>query len=348
MMPSRWLWLAVAFLTPLPSRAADDGHLRYLPSDTRVVLTINASALAEADRKNGEALVRRVYQDRLVPELKQVERLPITDVTRLVYALPYAGTLNGLIVVRGKVDRKLFEQQMRQAMKASKRALTVESVGKPAVAVFRRAMDEKLWLDLAPPLAKVPATFRRLVAPDYAYLAAVDDQTILVSLAGKAPVERALRARPATTRPRTTEALTELLRQQSAKDVASVAILDDALHPALALVADAATRDTFKEWEHLTVRVKGGKGVEVVVAAQARSADSAAELEKKAAEVVKIVRGGLPKVLPDDGPRKALDGLFKAFAISRKNEAVTLKASLTSDEARKLVPIRRDKTKGER
>ena len=70
-----------------------------------------------------------------------------------------------------------------------------------------------------------------------------------------------------------------------------------------------------------------------------------AALEKKASEVVKIVRCGLPKVLPDGGPRKAIDGLFKAFAISRKDEAVTLKATLTGDEARKLVPIARDKTK---
>lgn len=343
-MRSRWLSLAVVFLAPVTARAADEGHLRFLPSDTRVVLTINSSALAEADRTNGEALVRRAYHQRLVPELKRVDRLPITDVTRLVYALPHAGTLNGLIVLRGKVDRELFDQQMRQAMKGSK-ALTVEPLGKPAVPVFRRALDEKMWLDLAPPLAKVPQAFRKLVAPTHAYLAAVDDETILVSLAGKAPVERALRARPATARPRTPEALTALLRKQDAKDLASVAILDDALHPALALVADEATRETFKEWEHLTVRVKSDKGVEVVVRAQGRSAEAGAALEKKAAEVVKIVRAGLPKVLSEEGPRKALDGLFKAFAISRQDEAVTMRAALSTDEARRLVPIDRDKTK---
>lgn len=343
-MPPRWLPLALLALAPLPARAADEGHLRFLPSDTRVVLTIHSSVLADADRKNGEALVRRVYHQRLVPELKQLNSLPVTDVTRLVYALPYAGTLNGLVIIRGKVDRPLFERQLRQAMKTSK-ALTVEALGKPAVPVFRRALDEKMWLELAPPLAKVPATFRKLVAPTHAYLAAIDDETILVSLAGKAAIERALRARPAATKPRTTEALTELLRKQDARDIAAVALLDDALHPALALAATEEARETFKEWEHLTVRVTGDKGVEVLVRAQGKSAEAGAALEKKAGEVVKAVRAGLPTVLKDDGPRKALDGLFKAFAISRKGEAMTMRAALTAEEARRLVPIARDPTR---
>jgi len=349
----RSLTLFTIILVPSAARAADEGHLRFLPADTRVVLTVHASALGDGDRKDGEALVRRVYHERLVPELAKVERLPIRDVTRLVCAAPYAGTLNGVLVLRGKVDRKLFEEQLRQAMKTSK-ALSVETLGKPGVAVFRRKLDEKTWTDLAPPLAKVPAALRKLVAPTAAYLAALDDETILVSLAGKAPVERALRARPISAKPRTTEALTELLRKQDAKDLAAVAILDDSLHPALALVADEEARDTFKEWDHLTVGVKGGtprdlragrNQVEVLVRATGKSADAGATLEKEAKEVVKAVRDGLPKVVPEEGPRKALDALFKNFAISRKDEAVTLKATLTDTEARKLVPAPRDKTR---
>src|SRR5687768_11705473 len=115
-------------LAPSAARAADEGHLRFLPSDTRVVLTVHVSALRDGDRRNGEALVRRIYHERLVPELAKVERLPISDVSRVVCALPYAGTVNGVIMLRGKVDRKLFDAQMRQAMKSSK-SLSVENVG---------------------------------------------------------------------------------------------------------------------------------------------------------------------------------------------------------------------------
>ena len=104
-------------------------------------------------------------------------------------------------------------------------------------------------------------------------------------------------------------------------------------------------RETFGEWNSLTVRVRGGEKVEVTVRAEGKSADAGASLEKKARQVVKNVRDGLPKVVAQEGPRKALDGLFKALAVSRKDETVTLKATLTDEEARKLVPAPRDRTR---
>src|SRR4051812_24734520 len=89
---------------------ADDGYLRYLPSDTKVVLTIHPAALAEAERKNGHENLRRMFLEHFAPALAKDEKLAIADGTRVVFALPYAGTLNGTLLLEGKIDAPLFER----------------------------------------------------------------------------------------------------------------------------------------------------------------------------------------------------------------------------------------------
>jgi hypothetical protein len=317
---------------------ADNGHLRYLPADTRVVLTIHANALGEQEKKNGDELIRRLYFGKLAPELDGGEPLPITAVRRTVLASSHAGTLSCVILLRGKVDRARLEKQLRQAMKTSK-ALSVEELGKPAVPVFRRKLEPSLWTDLFPQLAAVPLALRRLVAPAEVFVAALDDETLFVSLAGKAQMVRALRARPADTAPRITEELANLLRKQDEKDIAAFAMLDDALNPAVQLVVTDRFKETFEQFEHITARVRGGKEIDITIQAKGKSADLGGELATKAEEALKQLRGNLDRLVPNDKQRPIAGALLKAFRVSRKGAVVTLNARLSEDDARKLLPV---------
>jgi hypothetical protein len=318
------------------SARADENHLRYLPSDTKVVLTIHTDVLGDREKKNGDELIRRLYFGKLAPELGGSEDLPITDVRRVVLSWPYAGTLTGVTVVRGKIDRKLFEKQLRSAAKRS-RSLTVEEIGKPAVPVFRRTLDETTWTGPFPQLAMVPAALRKLVAPTEVYVAAVDDETLIISMAGKNQVLRALRARPASSAPRVSDELAKLLRKQDTKDVAAFAMLDDSLNPAVQLVVQDRVKETFEQFDNITARVRGGKEVEILIEVKGKSADLAGELQTKSEEALKKVRENLGKFVPDEKQRDLLDRLLAGFRVSRKDSMVTLAGKLSEEDARKLL-----------
>jgi hypothetical protein len=317
---------------------AEESHLRYLPSDTKLVLTIHTDVLGEQEKKNGDELIRRLYFGKLAPELDSTEPLPITDVQRVVVCSPFAGTLSGVTVVRGKIDRKLLEKQMRTAAKASK-SLSVEEMGKPAVPVFRRVLDETLWTGLFPQLALVPAALRKLVAPLEVFVAAVDDETLFISMAGKMQMLRALRARPPNTDLRIDDKLSTLLRKQNPKDVAAFAMLDDSLNPAVQLVAQEKVRETFEQFEHITARVRGGKEVEILIEVTAKSNELAGELAAKSENALKLLRDNLAKLVPNEKQRDVLDAFLKGFRIGRKDNVVTLTGKLSEEDARKLLPV---------
>jgi hypothetical protein len=336
-VPSSGL-LALLVMLAAGSACADDGHLRYLPSDTKLVLTIHADVLGQQEKTNGDEPIRRLYFGKLAPELDRSAKLPITEVHRAVLASPYAGTLSGVTVLRGKIDRKLFEKQLRAAAKRSK-ALTVEEMGKPAVPVFRRKLEESLWTDLFPQLAAVPSQLRKLVAPTEVYVAAVDDETLFVSLAGKAQMVRALRARPAGTAPRIADELTRLLRKQDPKDVAAFAMLDDSLNPAVQLVVQEKVKETFEQFEHITARVRRGKDVEIVIEVKGKSSDVTGELATKSHEALKQLRGNLARLVLDEKQRDVVEALLKGFRVSRKATLVTLTGKLSEEHARKLLPV---------
>jgi hypothetical protein len=324
------LWLAGA--------ARSEGHIRFLPSDTKMVLTIHPETLGDAEKKNGLELIRRLYSGKLAPELSKEEKVPISDISRIVIGWPYAGTLFSVIVVRGKIDRKLMEKQLRAAAKASK-SLQVEEMGKPAVPVFRRKLEDRLWTDLFPQLAAVPQLLRKALVPQEVYVAAMDDETLFVSLAGKTQMMRALRARPADTAPRTTDDLTKLLRKQDAKDLVAFALMDDSLAPVVQVVASEEAKETFEQFEHITARVRGGKEIEIVIRVTGKSKELGETLAKKSEQALKNLRGNLEKLAPDKGQRAALDALLKGFRVSRKEAVVTLTAKVPEANARKLLPV---------
>jgi hypothetical protein len=150
-------------------------------------------------------------------------------------------------------------------------------------------------------------------------------------------VLRALRARPATTAPRTSDELTGLLKKQDEKDVASFVMMEDALLPALVLVVDEPTKETFEQFSHLTLRVQGGKTVRITLEATGKSEELGAVLAKKAEDTLPNIRKALPRTIKDEGQRKALDELFKSFRVSRKGAVVTLSGEMELASARKLL-----------
>ena len=220
--------------------------------------------------------------------------------------------------------------------------LVVERVGKPPVNVHRRTLDEKRVLELSPALAKVPGFARKLVVPKEASVVVLDERTMYTSLAGRLAVERAARARPAKSEPRVPDELAKLLRQQDADDIAVVTVLNDSLHPALQLIADESTRETFDQFEYVVGRVRGGKEVSITVEVEGKSSDLGATLETKCKRVLTVLRDVVPKAVDSEPHRRVLDGLLKSFRVSRKDARVTLSATLSRDDARLLLaPVKR-------
>jgi hypothetical protein len=333
---ARGILLLFVVLLAGPARA-DEAVLRFLPSDTRLVLTVRVPLLGEAERKQGLEAVQKLYLGQLAPELKQADKeLPIRDVTSIVIAQPHAGTLGGVIVMRGKVDGKMLDRQLGAARKASKGQLTVEAVGRPAVRVWRRRLSEAQMVELFPLLDTIPPVARKLLAPQNVYVAALDERTLLVTTTGTNML-RAVRSRPATTRPRTSTELTALLRKQDPKELASFVMMDDALFPAIALIVDESTRETFEQFEHLTVGVRPGKTVQVTLTAKGKSTEQGEALAKKAEQTLAGIRKGLPQGVKNEGQRKALDELFRSFKVSRKDAVVTLTGQIGEADVQKLL-----------
>lgn len=310
--------------------ADDEKHLRYLPSDTKVTLTIHFTALDDRERTGMQELFHRLYRAFLVPELGTDTKLPLTDVGRVVVALPYAGSINGVFVLTGKLDRKQLEAQMGKA------GVSVERMGSPAVPVYSRAIDEKALLELVPSLEKVPPRFRKLVAPQEVHVAAVDDQTLFLSLSGKKQIERALRARGSAGL-RVAPELAALLRKQNPADVANNVLLEDSLHPGIALIADEATRETFGQFDHVQLRIHRGKEVRYEVELQAKTKELGPVLERKAKRVLDILREMLPTLYPDKTKRDVVATLLDSFKVSSKDERVLLTGQLTPDQWRTLL-----------
>lgn len=323
-------WLIVAGMV----QAAAEPHLRYLPSDTRATLTIHFPQLGAEERTHGLKLFSELYRTHLTPELGAEAKLPVSDISHVVVAMPYAGSFNGLILLRGKVDRAALESQMTRVAKASS-SLTVEKMGKPAVAVYTRQLNEKALIALVPPLEKVPPRFRKLVAPYEAHVAAADDETLVISLSGKKQIERALRNRNAT-RLRVSDELAAVLGKQNGKDATAGILMEDSLHPGLALIADDTLRETFAQFDHVTLRVIGGVEVQFVLEVKGKSAEVGPVLEKKFTRMLEIVRELLPTLMPDANKRSVVEKLLRSFVVTRKEGRIHLTGKIPEMEWRKM------------
>lgn len=333
-MPSRRLAFLTVALLLAPAGAGDD-YLRYLPDDTKVVVRINFANLPATERANAQSLFDKLYRTYLAPELGKDARLPLSDCEHVVFALPYAGSINGLLLMRGKLDAALLDKQLRDVAKSTG-SLSTERVGKPPLTVYSRRLDEAALVALVPPLEKVPGPFRKLVAPQAAHVCVLDDHTICTSLAGKKPLERAIRARAAA-RVRIPDELAAPLRKQDAKDLVSTVLLEQSLHPGISLVADEATNETFRQFDAITSRVVPGKEVKVVIDVLGKSADDGPPLEAKMKRALEEFGKLVPTLFPQKDKRGLMEALVKSFRVERADGRVTLTGRLADDDWRKLI-----------
>lgn len=315
---------------------AEDGYLRYLPSDTKVVFTLHVGRLPEADREQGKAMLRDAYKRHICPTLTDDDALPLGDLERIVLALPYAGTFNGLILVRGKIDREKFEEQMDRAVEGGRR-ITATRMGTPPVTVYRCRLDEKAMLAAVPALAKAPPLARRLVVPQDVHIAVLDDRTLIASLGGLPVVTRALRSRPAKTELRIPAELAKQLRVDYKDDTSTLILMEDSLHPGIQLVADDETKETFDQFEHVRFHIRGGKSTEIETVVQGKSRDLGPTLEKKAARVLDAIREKLPEVMADEARREVIDALVKSFRVTRNGARVTIGGTMSAADSKKFV-----------
>ena len=281
-------------------------------------------------------MARDAYKKFVCTTLAEADVLPTSDIEQIVLALPYAGTLNGLVVISGKIDRKMFEQQMSRAAKGG-RGVTSKRMGTPPVVVYRCRIEEKTMLALAPGLEKIPPLVRGLVVPQDVHIAALDDRTLVVSLCGLPALTRALRSRPAKTALRIPAALATLLREKHEGDTSTLILMEDSLHPGLQLVADDETKETFEQFDYIRFHVRGGKTTEIETVVQGKSAELGSTLEKKAKRVVGVIREQLPTAMPDATRREVIDSLLEAFRVTRKDGRVTIAGSMSEADAKKFI-----------
>lgn len=330
------------------STRGDEGVLRYLPSDTKLVVTIHVNRLSTADRQRGQGLLREIYQTHLCSTLGKNDSLPIRDVEEFVIGLPYAGTFNGVILIRGKIDHKGFIEQMDKAALV-RGPVSKDSEGKPLATVYRCKLDDKALVELVPALGKVPSSLRKLVAPGEVRVTLLDDKTVMASLAGAAPVTRALRARPVNSALRISSEMARLLRKPHATALASVVLMDDSLHPGLQLIADEATKETFEQFEFIRMNITGGKKVGVETVVSGKSEEVGEILEKKTKRVLEIIQKELPNVMQDTTRRTVIGELVQSFRIERKEGRVRLYGEIPEANAKKLVEGgKKDGQSGER
>ena len=327
--------VASALLLAVSPLVAADGTIRYLPSDTKVVFTLQVGRLSESDREQGQTMLREVYKKHICPALAKTDALPLSDLEHIVVGLPYAGTINGVIVIRGKIDRKKFEQQMSRATKG--RNVTSKRLGTPPVTVYYCKLDEKVMLEAIPGLAKIPPLVRPLVVPRGIYISAFDDSTLFVSLSGLPAMTNALRARAAKSEVRVSDELGKLLRVAYKEDTVTVILMEDSLHPGLHLIADEATRETFDQFEHVRFHIRGGKTTEIETVVKGKSSDLAPTLETKSKRVLEVIRELLPTVMPDATRREVIDTLVKSFRVVRKDSQVTITGSMSEADAKKFI-----------
>src|SRR5262249_3460445 len=313
-----------ATLLAAPARA--DGPLRYLPADTKAVYVFNVTALNDEEQKTGAELVRQLYATQLVPELKKLDKIPVSDLKQVVISQPFAGSVTrvgftpsgaaALVFLRGKVDAALLDKQMREAARQSKGALKVEQLGKPAASVYSRAVDEKQLKATMPAFEQIPAQFRSFAIPKTMHVAALDGETLVVSFMGRPAIERALRARPAKTKPRVSDEMKKLLDGLDDKDAVTVALTDgsEGLYPGLQLVAPKEILDWFAPMKTTIVRVRTGKTIKLTLTATSKSKDDAEKVEMATAKAGKSILDSLPDGLKEE-QRKVIKALVDSLKV---------------------------------
>jgi hypothetical protein len=311
----------------------------YIPRDSKLVVTLNVPALA-ADKKaqkGWRAAGRHLYTQQLFPELAKPDAFAVTDVKRVILAFRFLGSTEALLILDGKVDAKKLAEHANACAKLDKDLIIHKPGDKQPATIYERRLSGKRLLEMLPPGAekKVPPLLLKLLIPNSAYFAAIDDSTLVVSLRGKIPVVRAQEAVKAKVKPKLPEVLSEALKEQDDKAGASFVLLEDPLHPFIALARPKA-KEYFDQFERVLGGVCTGKEIELKLAATARDDDVANEVESQAKHIPAALKKALPELIPNKKARPAIDELSKSVRTQRNDRVVTTTMKLSAARAREL------------
>ncbi len=346
-LPRRDAWrllvLAAVLLAAAPAGAAD--YLRYLPADTRVVATVNVTAQPKKAQEAWKKLGQQLYKVHLTPELSDIEP-PVSDVSSLTVAMPFAGWPGGMIIIRGKVEAKRFTDQMRKCARMSKGTIReIRPTRARPIPIFHRKVSDEA--PLLPLPEKLALDVKKYTTGSDIYFAAMDEETFILTVSppaslltilqppGETEILRAVSARPKTTRPRISASLLALLKKQDSRAWMSFVVMDNAMYPPLALLKPELNQ-VLQRWRHVVGAVREDKDVESKLVATGKDIEEAKELERYARENAEKLVVSMPRLSSVAEQKEVLAELAKSIQVSRKDEVVTVTAKISADRMRIL------------
>lgn len=329
----------------LPELATD--QLRFLPKETKVVVTINVAALPREDQAAWQRMGERLYSAHLTPGLDAHEPAAVRDVTTVTIGMPHAGAASGTIIVRGKVDGKLLATQ------AQKCGLRPAVDGR--VPIFHRTVGTNS------PALPLPESLSSglnsgLLGGDI-WFAAVDDETLIVVVPprellnplkfllpsaeppGMLAMQGAAKAQPKSTPPSISSELQTLLKNLDRRAWLSFVVMDDALQPLIAR-ADADLNETFKRWKHVVATMREDTDSELTIVATGKDIEAAKRMEEDAKANVGMLDSRVVDLTANPTERSALSELFRSIAVTRDETVVTIKMHIAAKKARNIFGLK--------
>lgn len=325
--------------TPSPRRVPlPTNHLRYLPADTRIVVTINPAALPD-DGKHWRAVGNRLYDAHLTP--RKGGPAALAAVNCITVGMPNTGSSKGTIVVRGKVNRPLLAEQLEANKEWRKGA------GQPPV--YSRSAEVESPMSVGS-LALAASTVS---------LVAVDDDTLLLAIepgvwtiprwlpdiggfkkAVPSPGEDRLRnslKTPAKSTPGLDPMLVKLVENLDPEAWLSFAILGDSLasyqKPAMPDV-----NATFQKFDHLVASMRSAAESELTITATGKDETRAREMETDAKGNAQMLKSVIPALGAVGEQKQVLEELFGSLQVTRHGRVVIVRTRIDSEKTKVFAP----------
>jgi eukaryotic-like serine/threonine-protein kinase len=311
---------------PAPDRLSEtaaEAH-KYLPRDTRLVLTVNVRQVLESEfaKRNARMLAKPALEQgsNLFNALGETGFDPLDDLVRVVVAMPsLRDSEKSLFIVQGKFDVQKFHDQAQEiAKKFGVKLRTIDHNG------------YKVW-EITADISSAPW-----------YVALVNDQILLAALTRDA-IDKALKnASRKEKGEATSKELQDLLAKEDPKLALSVIALGDALK-----TDSGPFGASVSEIRSITVGVFVAKDFKLSLTITPRNLGDS----KGIADQIKGSLGDAKRIIPFVvGQHKELVPMLED-AIDRiktdvGNEGVTLRAEWTQERVKNLLPILIDQAQG--
>ncbi len=330
-------------------------HLRYLPPNTRVVMSVKLPALLDSFQVPPEAranLSRNLYRGFLSLDLPKGAQPAVTDLSSLTLAQPCCLTNEGLLLVRGKVNPELLAEQVRSQRKG---VAEVRFDSDQPMPLFKESASLEGYAHL-PFLSEVPVL-------DYigkevdAYFAAVDEETVAFTWSSAKTAEEReaanrkywghVLASRAPTAPLALPAdLRALLAGLEGKDSVNMVALGDSLLPAAARERFAREHpqvaEEYSDLKYAVIGIRWGDEYVWTQTAAARDVETARRREGHARDTLGAIRALLRSISNDPKEKAVLEKLGQSIALTRQREKLTMVMRLKREEAQAAGPEKKE------